>query len=596
MGTPHRQVDTVTTGSLVDGEFRVTVDGIPIQTNDGDTEIQVLSTDFAIVVEGPVFRGILIRMENTDVAEVVPGTDLSEAQICNGLVGSATHIDNAPKTQAMAQVILASSATTPPRPILLDITVVVQLRDRHSIFYYQNWTILAGTNTATNGDEEIDSEAPVDEIVIPTDDYVSVVDILEQEPDLSLFHSLLRPLPLYSTLSSPTRRYTVFAPIIDTLQSIDPKFLTPAWEMHLIHLLQFHIVTSASEALIFHDSSATNGTASSTTWTTLTVGTNISTLTGERVQVIASTVGEERETDSNGAATIQGLGFTASQVLRPDLIVDNGVVHVVDQFFIPFSFAQSLWDVLIRFNDGDSSNNNPTMATAVGIFTSLLVQAEMDSILRSRDWTVLLPTLDAWENIALNMIPTVPEDLELVPSILARHIIVGVYPESFLVDGTVLTTINNHTMLVEANLNSTPNVMIDGVTIDNDQDEILLAGNGVIYWIHQVLGGDLLPTVPPSSPTPTEENTTTEPTTPTPSLQVMTEPTLVPGEPTVEIPGPPTTILAPTVEPIPVTDRPISSSAGGSIDVPKTVLSIQKMLFFHGAVGLIVFFYSTVLI
>jgi hypothetical protein len=141
-GIPHRLFKEKTTGSLSEGGFNVTIDG---QTPAVDNKVTTNNLDFAVVVTATdeLFKGILIRVSNTDPDEVIPGDDLAVASACRGRVGSATHTSRDKKTSGTATLELSEYCDHK-----IDISVVVQNSDGVSIFYYTGYEVIVDSATS----------------------------------------------------------------------------------------------------------------------------------------------------------------------------------------------------------------------------------------------------------------------------------------------------------------------------------------------------------------------------------------------------------------------------------------------------------------
>jgi hypothetical protein len=142
---PH-DTQGATTGSLLIGGFSVTVgDGKTPSVINKRVTVSTLNFDVVVTAaSGKHFKGILIRVGNTQPHEVIPqGGDLKVATVCNG-VGSATHNSKSEKVSATATIDLDDFA-----PLDLDISVVVQNSGGVSIYYYTGYKVIVDPDGKT---------------------------------------------------------------------------------------------------------------------------------------------------------------------------------------------------------------------------------------------------------------------------------------------------------------------------------------------------------------------------------------------------------------------------------------------------------------
>jgi hypothetical protein len=144
----HDSQPSVTKGSLSNGGFSVTVDGI--KPSAGNNRVTINKLNFDVVVTaagGKHFKGILIRVGNTRPDEVIPRGDLAVAEVCNG-VGSAAHTSPSEKRSGKATIDLDDYAT-----LDLDISVVVQNSDGVSIYFYTGYKVFAEPDDESGCDD-----------------------------------------------------------------------------------------------------------------------------------------------------------------------------------------------------------------------------------------------------------------------------------------------------------------------------------------------------------------------------------------------------------------------------------------------------------
>jgi hypothetical protein len=140
---------TVTTGSLADGGFSVSLAGAKLDENAPSSF--AVGTDNKLTVTGSkTFRGFLIRLGDTgvmtDSALSATGNDMQVSSLCTLAegVGGVTHTSNTDKRNVTATLNLDSPATRMP----LDVTIVVEndgITDR-SEFYHTRFLVTANVS------------------------------------------------------------------------------------------------------------------------------------------------------------------------------------------------------------------------------------------------------------------------------------------------------------------------------------------------------------------------------------------------------------------------------------------------------------------
>jgi uncharacterized surface protein with fasciclin (FAS1) repeats len=335
-----------------------------------------------------------------------------------------------------------------------------------------------------------------DDLVIPTPG-TTIYDIIAGEDNLSTFKDALLLGGIDDALDSTAVSLTVFAPTNDA--TFDDKFLTPNWKPHLLLILENHVT-------------ATGDVLSST----LTNGMEIDTLAGGFVT--ASVV--------NGDVSFSGAAFSGSEVVQPDLIGDNGIVHKVGMFFWPDAMSGTILAL---------AQANPSVSR----MAQLISISGLESELGMDGRTIFLPSDDAFSGLE-DFYDQVTADPTLAADLLKSHVCLGVYPEELLVQGFTLTTLNDKTVTINVEgSGTTAERFVNGVKLSTGDQ---IASNGLAH----VIEGFLLDTVIPTAPTPTEP-APTGPTAPTP-------PALAPVVPTDPTPSS-------------VRDAPTSASSTVSVSV-----------------------------
>ena len=356
---------------------------------------------------------------------------------------------------------------------------------------------------------------PVDETQEPTGteaptgvgtNFLSDVAIAEE--DLSTLVQAAVAADLVETLASPGT-FTVFAPTNDAFASFSDqdflaRLLTEDWKVHLQALLLFH---ASNEQFASDD---------------LFDGQTISTL---MVPPEALTVGFT----PNGV-TISGAEFSDANVVEADLFADNGVLHKVDQVFLPTALTLNLLEAAANLEGFDQ-------------VASFIVMAGLEETLTTGVVTVFGPSNDAFEKLPPEAFELI-SDTEALSTALRNHVVEGLWYREKLTAGTELTSLAGNTLTITEELvgDRFPQTYINGAFIEQFD---AFASNGLAHLISDVL----LP--------PTNETDTMPPVNATEFPVNATEPPLDVTEPPLE--GPPE---GSTPAPTPVsTEEDTSSSA-----------------------------------
>jgi uncharacterized surface protein with fasciclin (FAS1) repeats len=227
-----------------------------------------------------------------------------------------THVDNIDKTEATGIMRIDQAAEN----VRIDVTLVFRNTDQLSIYTCGNFTV-----NFQHGDTEISTPPASTPTPIylhnieatnnpltksPEDTGETLIDILSNEEDLSVFVEALRNAAIDGLLGDEEQNLTTFAPLNTAFQEIPPSFLnellSEPWILHLQNLVNYHI---------------TNGTILSTELGT----SNLEMLNGELLTV--GNIGEDFVLYTPLVPDIN--------VERVDLVAVNGVSHVIDGVLLP---------------------------------------------------------------------------------------------------------------------------------------------------------------------------------------------------------------------------------------------------------------------
>lgn len=149
--------------------------------------------------------------------------------------------------------------------------------------------------------------APNSTTAINAEDIVSVV---ETNPSLSTLASALEAADLKSTLEGTTP-YTVFAPTDAAFEAIPAEtrqqLLLPENQETLRQLLLYHVVPGQ--------------------------------VTAQQLQAGAVETAAGESVDVQVDSATQQVRVNTANVTQPDILAENGVVHVIDQVILPPNFA-----------------------------------------------------------------------------------------------------------------------------------------------------------------------------------------------------------------------------------------------------------------
>ena len=290
-------------------------------------------------------------------------------------------------------------------------------------------------------------------------DGVSVVDILALSPEVSVLVSKLQLAGLDGILQE-RGPFTLLAPNNAAFDNTYPEKLdTEEYRAHLVDLLTYHVISSVvlSDEMLFLD-----GTTE--------------TLNGESVVV----------------TSLDPPTLNTAVVLTPDLIAENGAVHILDDLLLPRSFQEDAFTSLIM---------NPALSTLMSL-TSPVPETILELFQGAGPITIFAPSNQAFSNVE-----DLPTDTDLLIGLFQYHVTSGIVLSSALTEGMVLTMENGST----ATITIDPVPTIGNATIIGAD---ILVNNGVIHIIDSVLqvGSPSVETLVPSM-APTGGTETFGPTT-----------------------------------------------------------------------------------
>jgi transforming growth factor-beta-induced protein len=245
--------------------------------------------------------------------------------------------------------------------------------------------------------------------------------------------------------------------------------LTPAWELHLAEILEYHL--SSNPVFTF----------------TLQNGSEITMRNGEIVFVKTPAGVGNTYTFSNS----KNEGAT---LIQADIFADNGVAHIIDNVLRPSFFYRKVTDLF-----------GATYST----IQNLALIAGLEGSLRDGTFTLFAPT-----NNAFNLLPAATISFLSSPAgntdlveILRYHTVEAVFPSIILANGFSLTTVQGKSIAIG---------VVGGTITANYAtviDPDILALNGITHGIDRVL---MIPdgTSQPTTGQPSTGQPTNAPVTP----------------------------------------------------------------------------------
>ena len=234
---------------------------------------------------------------------------------------------------------------------------------------------------------------------LTTVDAQSIPEVLQTDPELSMFSGALEATGLMNDiLASPARGpFTVFGPTNDAFTALDPKYMEPEWSAHLTEILFQHVVEADPFLTQFWE-----------------VGILLPQLSGG--DLIVSAVDPTFQINN------------VSNVVTPDLLADNGVVHAMDAVILPPSARDDIVSVVNLFPD--------VFSTLQG----LLEQAGLTEALQGDGpFTLFAPSNAAFEALGPDVLANLQADEAALSNVLLYHVVPGIWLGETLEELSVTT-------------------------------------------------------------------------------------------------------------------------------------------------------------
>jgi transforming growth factor-beta-induced protein len=239
---------------------------------------------------------------------------------------------------------------------------------------------------------------------------------------------------------------------------------TPMWKDHLEDLLNYHVLP-----IVLPSSDITDGS-------------NEPTLNEEEIDFTL-----------NDPTTPGDTGIfvnTDAEVVDADIDIVNGIVHVIDDVLLPPWVSKSIVDIAIDENPTKSPGGEDLDMLIVKLSEVSVADDEfqLSSILSAPGgYTVFAPTSAAFIKDESKLVDL---SIDQLSSVLNYHVVEGVYPESVLVEGFTLTTLQGEELTFKSSTdtdtdgNGIVTTMVDDETIITPN---ILANNGIVHVIDGVL-------------------------------------------------------------------------------------------------------------
>ena len=275
-----------------------------------------------------------------------------------------------------------------------------------------------------------------------------MLEIIVVDPDN--FSSLLgyfSQADLVDTLSNG-QGITLFAPTNDAFKTlteaasdVEVNLKTEEWQNHLEDLLYHHVLPTVVPS------------------SDITDGLSVTTLNEDDIYFTVSI--------TKGGGTGMFVN-TDAEVVEADIDAINGIIHAIDDVILPSWFSNSI----MKLAEGTSD-----LSTLV----DLVVQAGFSGTLsEAGPYTVFAPTNAAFLDSLFGGGTSISADQ--LSSILSYHILKGIYADTDLRDGLILTTLQGEKLTFKSTKENGEFVNDKRIIIPN-----ILANNGIIHIIDGVL-------------------------------------------------------------------------------------------------------------
>ncbi len=313
-------------------------------------------------------------------------------------------------------------------------------------------TVVVRDIYATNGVIHVIDAVIAGDIDLPD----SVVDIAKANGSFTQLIAALEATELDDVLNNLDGSFTVFAPTDAAFEALGEGALDGLTTEQLTEILLYHVIVGS-------EIDAAGATAAA--------GTQVAMQDGGSVGV---------SLDGND------LYINTAMVALPDVMADNGIIHVIDQVLMPEKEkgtpTDTITDIVRASDDFD------VLETALD--AANLADALADT---NETYTVFAPTDEAFAKIPADLLNAIIADVPTLQEILLQHVVDDVEADAvtaYTLNGTSLTTMSTNQVAVEIMDGA---LMVGGSKVTMTD---VYASNGVIHVIDTVIVGDVtLPSV-----------------------------------------------------------------------------------------------------
>ncbi len=198
----------------------------------------------------------------------------------------------------------------------------------------------------------------------------------------------------------------------------------------------------------------------------------LSTDLAEGAQTFTTLAGQDiTVTRTGGSVTVTDAEGNVANVTTPDVIIENGVVHVIDAVLLPELPPLNTFSIIEASPDHT-------------VLEQLLIDAGLDTVLAGGEFTVFAPTDQAFGNIDTSGLTA-----DQVTNILLNHVITGNVLSADLANGYFKT---NATETYSGDANNVDiYINVDNGVVINDSSTVtvedLVSSNGTVHVVDEVI-------------------------------------------------------------------------------------------------------------
>lgn len=331
----------------------------------------------------------------------------------------------------------------------------------------------------------------------------TVLDVVQTDERIACFYKQLSSLShLKEKLRTKSRLlgpFTIFAPTDFAFENLPKEpFLhygqDSEWDLHLEDFISHHII----QGKVLRAGNIKKE------------GGNVTALNGESLEVVIS----------SGSDEVSINGIDGSFDKKSEVEVNNGIVHIISSAFLPLSSTQDILQIGLSI---------PKLSM---LFEAIKTQNMENGFLSSSDtdgpFTLLAPTNDAFEKLMEDEeIWNKVDQKTIFASLLKVHVLPGIFPYSQFVDGLNVETLRGEHLTFQVDSDGSTIVTLKdsfssaslgaNQIILEEETTNILAKNGIIHCISNVIFFEQLFLPQTSAPPPPPPPAPPAPATPAPS-------------------------------------------------------------------------------